>query len=223
VSRISLFQQNWCLSFVKMPIRVVIVGNDLEMLDPLASVLGESGYQCVGTYQTGDEVLRHLRRDLPDLALVSSNLDGMTSSECCIRIRSQLPECRVILLAVYDDRWLVSQARGIGARACVVRRSEPEGVLEAIGASSNRPLGPAQLVRPALSASSNSHQVTPTLSGREMDVLRLVAKGYANKEIASALQLSLETVRSYLKSVYDKLQVKSRTEAAVKFLSMLRA
>ncbi|MCX6872375.1 MAG: response regulator transcription factor [Verrucomicrobia bacterium] len=202
-----------------MPISVAIVEDSRQLREQLAAlVAGASGFRCVGTYESGEEALRGLPQQPADVVLMDINLPRMSGVECTEQLQSLVPNALVVMLTVYDDAELIFSALEMGASGYLLKRTPPAAILKAIrevhagGAPMSCSIA-RQVVRsftrPASPAASD-------LAPRETEVLALVAQGYLNKEIADRLGLTLETVNTYLKAIYRKLHVRSRTAAAMK-------
>jgi len=205
-----------------MTINVFIVEDDPQLAENLAELInGTDGFACVGTCPSGEQLLEALPRRAPDVVLMDINLQGMSGVECVRRLKQEVPDVNVVMLTVYDDSERIFQALQMGASGYLLKRSTPEEILRAIeevhrgGAPMSSYI--ARKVVQSFMRPMPSGQSTESLTSRETDVLGYVARGYANKEIAEALGLTTETVRGYLKTIYRKLQVRSRTEAAMKF------
>ena len=205
-----------------MIIKVAIVEDDEQVRENLATLIGGNpGFECAGTYSSGEQVLAEWPRRPPDVVLMDIHLPGMSGVECVRQLKTMAPEIHVVMLTVYDDSERIFQALQMGASGYLLKRSTSEEILHAI-AEVHRGGAPmssyiARKVVKSFQRQGASDQPTENLSRRETDVLGYVARGYANKEIADALGLSTETVRGYLKTIYSKLHVRSRTEAAMKF------
>jgi DNA-binding NarL/FixJ family response regulator len=150
------------------------------------------------------------------------NLPGMTGIECARKLKAQMPQLQILMLTMYEDDEKVFQSLVAGASGYLVKRTSPADVLKAIeevhsGAS---PMS-GKIARTVVEYFQKLQTTTPQanyLSRREEEILNLLAQGYRYKEIADALSIGYETVRSHLKNIYDKLHVHSRTEAVVKYL-----
>jgi DNA-binding NarL/FixJ family response regulator len=187
----------------------------------LASLIAEApGFSCLGVYACAEEALREIPRQPPDVVLMDINLGGMSGVECTFRLKRLMPaSVRILMLTVYAESELIFKALEMGADGYLLKRTPPDDILKAItdvhhGGAPMSSYIARQVVQ---SFARRTSADTPKLSPREEEVLALVAKGQINKEIADALGISLETVRTYLKSIYDKLHVRSRTEAAMRF------
>jgi DNA-binding NarL/FixJ family response regulator len=205
-----------------MSIKVAIVEDDEQVRENLAKLIGGTkGFDCTGTYASGEEVLEKMPRRLPDVVLMDINLPGMSGVECVRQLKSLAADISIVMFTVYDDSDRIFQALQMGASGYLLKRSTAEEIVHAIeevhrgGAPMSSYI--ARKVVQSFQKQGPSDKAGENLSKRETDVLGYVARGYTNKEIAEALGLSTETVRGYLKTIYGKLHVRSRTEAAMKF------
>jgi DNA-binding NarL/FixJ family response regulator len=205
-----------------MNIKVAIVEDDDQVRENLAVLIGGTpGCECIGTYGSGEQAIEEMPRGRPEVVLMDINLPGMSGVECVRRMKSLLPELQIVMLTVYDDSDRIFHALQMGASGYLLKRSTSEEIVQAIqevqrgGAPMSSYI--ARKVVQSFNRQGPSDKPTENLSRREMDVLAYVARGYTNKEIADTLGLSTETVRGYLKTIYSKLHVRSRTEAAMKF------
>jgi DNA-binding NarL/FixJ family response regulator len=210
----------------KIVIKVAIVEDNRSIRESLRRILELSpGFQCVCAVGTGEEAFTEFALQQPDVVLMDINLPQMSGIECTGRLRRLMPSLQVIMLTIYEDNERIFQALRAGARGYLLKRAgmEPERLLGAIrevkegGAPMNSAI--ARKVVEAFQEPADAGDTLAPLSRREKEILQLLCGGYANKEIADRLHLSIETVRDYLKSIYDKLHVRSRTEAVVKTLS----
>ncbi len=205
-----------------MNIRVAIVEDDGPVRENLARLIAESdGFECVATFGSGEAALEQWPRRCPDVLLMDINLPGISGVECVRRLKSMEPELHVVMLTVYDDSDRIFQALQMGASGYLLKRSTTAEILGAIeevhrgGAPMSSYI--ARKVVQSFRQDGKPETSPENLSARERDVLDYVARGFANKEIADALGLRTETVRGYLKTIYAKLHVRSRTEAAMKY------
>jgi DNA-binding NarL/FixJ family response regulator len=210
----------------KSVIKVAIVEDNRTIRQSLRRIIElSSGFQCVCAAGTGEEALTEFPPRQPDVVLMDINLPRMSGIECTSQLRRLMPGVQVIMLTVYEDNERIFQALRAGARGYLLKRAgmEPERLLGAIrevkagGAPMNSAI--ARKVVEAFQEPADAGDTFAPLSRREKEILQLLCGGYANKEIADQLHLSIETVRDYLKSIYDKLHVRSRTAAVVKALN----
>ncbi len=205
-----------------MPIRVAIVEDDQQVRENLATLISETnGLECVGTFESGEQALDGMPRRAPDVVLMDVNLPGMSGVECVRQLKTRLPTVQVVMLTVYDDSERIFHALQMGASGYLLKRSTADEIIRAIEDvhRGGAPLSGyiARKVVQSFQRQGPSDKPAENLTKRETDVLEYAARGYTNKEIADALGLSAETVRGYLKTIYGKLHVRSRTEAAIKF------
>ncbi len=205
-----------------MNIRVAIVEDDEQVRENLARLVGEAkGFECAATFSSGEQALGELPRRAFDVVLMDINLPGISGVECVRQLKGVAPDTQVVMLTVYDDSDRIFQALQMGAAGYLLKRSTSMEILHAIedvhrgGAPMSSYI--ARKVVQSFRRQGPSDKPAENLSKRETDVLEYVSRGYTNKEIADALGLSAETVRGYLKTIYSKLHVRSRTEAAMKF------
>lgn len=206
-----------------MSIRVCIVEDDRRVRESLAVLIdGISTMRCVCTYGSGEEALKGIVSKNPDVVLMDINLPGMSGIECVQQLKTQLPKTQIIMLTMYEDDENVFQSLVAGASGYLLKRTSPAELLKAIEevCSGASPMT-GKIARTVVEHFQKLKIAAPQeeyLSRRETEILDLLAKGYRYKEIADALSISFETVRTHLKSIYHKLQVHSRTEAVVKYL-----
>ncbi len=205
-----------------MNIRVAIVEDDEQVRENLARLVGETnGFECVATFASGELALKLWPRRQLDVVLMDINLPGISGVECVRQLKLLVPDIHVVMLTVYDDSEKIFQALQMGAAGYLLKRSTAAEILDAVRDvhSGGAPMSSyiARKVVQSFRHQGASDGPGEKLTKRETDVLGYVSRGYTNKEIAGALGLSTETVRGYLKTVYSKLHVRSRTEAALKF------
>ena len=193
-----------------------VVRDGLEMLLTL-----EKDIQVLGTAQDGDEAVELVSRHQPDLVLMDLKMPGMNGIEATRQIRAKFPEVKVLVLTTYDDDEWVFDAIRAGASGYLLKDTPREEVVKAIrgtveGKSFVDPAVAGKLMgQVASNQTQPSNLLTDKLTERETDVLRLLAKGLSNAEIAGQLHLSEGTVRNHVSAILDKLGVSDRTQAAV--------
>lgn len=202
---------------------IAIVEDNAALGNGLRKIV-ESGadFRCIGLWTSAEEALKKVDAFRPQVVLMDINLPGMSGIEATARVKQHLPEIEVIMVTVYRDHDQIFAALKAGASGYLLKRSTPEEVRQAIRdvSSGGAPMS-AEIARRVVEA---FHQPVKSpepemykLSKRETEILELLTKGLANKEIADRLGISVETVRVHLRRVYEKLHVHSRTEAAMKF------
>lgn len=204
-------------------ITVCLIEDDRRVRASLAILInGGDNTRCVGAYATAEEGLDGVPRQKPDVVLMDINLPAMSGIECVRKLKQQLPKLQILMLTMYEDDEKVFQSLVAGASGYLVKRTSPADLLKAIEEvhTGSSPMS-GKIARTVVEHFQKLQTATPQeeyLSKREEEILNLLAKGYRYKEIADALSISFETVRSHLKNIYDKLHVHSRTEAVVKYL-----
>jgi DNA-binding NarL/FixJ family response regulator len=204
-------------------ISVAIVEDNAGVRRSLELLLNESpGFRCVCACGSAEEALRLLPRHPPHVVLMDVHLPNLSGIECTARLKQLLPAVQVVMLTVYTDTEMIFKALRSGASGYLLKRSPPEKILEAVseahagGAPMTREI--ARQVVQAFREPAPAASEPADLTRREQEVLELLSKGFANKEIAQTLSLSLDTVRYHLKQIYEKLHVRSRTEAVARFV-----
>jgi DNA-binding NarL/FixJ family response regulator len=206
-----------------MPIKVALVEDDEGIRSSLAALIRRaSNLRLAGDYPDAETALQEIPRKPPDVVLMDINLPGMNGVECVRQLKSNLPEVQVLMLTVYEDSDSLFNSLKAGASGYLLKRTVSTKLLEAIrdvhtGGSPMTPQLARRLVQFFSSPSSAQASVSKLTAG-EKEFLDQLARGYAYKEIADRMKISIDTVRSYVRTVYEKLHVHSRTEAVVKYL-----
>ena len=206
-----------------MPIAVSIVEDNDKLRDTLARVLNRAeGFHCVSDYASAEDALKHLPQVRPDVVLMDINLPGMNGVECVRQLKQLLPQTQVMMLTVYEDTENIFNALTAGASGYMLKRTSSPELLEAIQEVSRggSPMT-MHITRKVVQSFQKTAATAPSaenLSEREQQVLDLLSQGLMYKEIADKLEISYETVHTYIRRIYEKLQVRTRTEAVAKFL-----
>lgn len=209
----------------KHTVKVSIVDDDDGIRSSLATLIRRaSSLKLLGEYSDAETALREIPARIPDVLLMDINLPGINGVECVRQLKSALPQIQVLMLTVYEDNESLFNSLKAGASGYLLKRTASARLLEAIhevntGGSPMTPQLARRVVQffnvaPRNDDASSLARLTPG----EREFIDLLAKGYAYKEIAEALKISIDTVRSYVRTVYEKLHVHSRTEAVVKYL-----
>ncbi len=202
---------------------VAIVEDNNDFRASLERYVNEApGYRCVCVCSTAEEALQKIPRVLPDVALMDIHLPNLSGVECTRRLKDLCPSVQILILTVYTDSERIFGALKAGASGYLLKRADPEDILRAIqevkqgGAPMTSQI--ARHVVHSFRGDAPANQKVEDLSQREEEILQHLSKGYSTKEIAERLSVSVNTVRTHLQHIYNKLHVRSRTEAVVKFL-----
>jgi DNA-binding NarL/FixJ family response regulator len=204
--------------------KVAIVEDNATLRQYLSELITNTpGYRCVCTCDSAEDALGKIPAHRPHVVLMDIHLPGESGIACTARLREQMPKIQVIMLTVYKDIQMIFQALKAGACGYVLKRADEKEILAAIAEvrAGGAPMTSqvARMVVRSFLEEPPGQSETEQLSPREMEILALVAKGRANKEIGSQLHISSGTVRIHLSHIYEKLHVRCRTEAAAKFFS----
>ena len=205
-----------------MPITVSIVEDNDKLRGTLARVLNRAeGFRCVSQYGSAEDALKELPNVKPEVVLMDINLPGMNGVECVRQLKPLLPGTQVMMLTVYEDTENIFNALAAGANGYMLKRTSTKELIEAIHevkrGGSPMTMHIARKVVQSFQKSAPA-QATENLSEREQQVLDLLSQGLIYKEISDKLGIGYETVHTYIRRVYEKLQVRTRTEAVAKFL-----
>jgi DNA-binding NarL/FixJ family response regulator len=180
-------------------------------------------FKCVCTCATAEEALHVVAEAKPDVVLMDIYLPRMSGIECTARLKALLPKTQIVILTAVDDDELVFLALEAGADGYLLKRTKPADLRAALldvctgGAPMSSEI--ARRVVESFRRRAKARDESSNLSPREERVLELLSKGYSNKEIAEQLELSVDTVRSHLKHIYEKMHVRSRTEAVARYVA----
>ena len=206
-----------------MSITISIVEDNDQLRGTLARVISRApGFACLGQHATAEAALAAIPNEKPEVVLMDINLPGMNGVECVRRLKQLLPQIQVVMLTVYEDTDNIFNALAAGASGYLLKRTKSTELLEAIldvhNGGSPMTAHIARKVVLSFQRSPASAESTADLSPREKEVLDCLAQGFLYKEIAEKLGISYETVHTYIRRIYEKLQVRTRTEAVAKFL-----
>jgi DNA-binding NarL/FixJ family response regulator len=206
-----------------MPIKVAVVDDDEEIRSSLATLIRRApSLRLAGDYADAESALKAIPQRPPDVVLMDINLPGMNGVECVRHLKASAPGVQVLMLTVYEDSDSLFNSLKAGASGYLLKRTASSRLLEAIRDvhAGGSPMTP-QLARRVVQHFSQPSEGDPSmarLTPGEREFLSQLANGYAYKEIADRMNISIDTVRSYVRTVYEKLHVHSRTEAVVKYL-----
>ena len=204
---------------------VAIVEDNRDFRATLEKYLNEApGFRSLCACGSAEEALKVIPRMMPDVVLMDIHLPGMSGMDCTRRLKDVCPSIQILILTVYEDNERIFGALKAGASGYLLKRADPGDILRAI---QEVKLGGApmssQIARRVVQSFRETTPRGPLedekLSQREEETLQQLSKGYSTKEIADHFSVSVNTVRTHLQHIYDKLHVRSRTEAVLKFLN----
>jgi DNA-binding NarL/FixJ family response regulator len=205
-------------------IRIAVVEDDKTVREGLQMLLnGSSGFTCVATYGNGEDAVAGLIEVKPDVALMDINLPGISGIECILALKEQKVPIQFIMLTVFEDSDDIFHSLSAGASGYLLKQTPPAKLLEAIqdvyrGGS---PMS-GEIARKVVQSFQHplpDYASANGLTKREDEILGYLVKGYFYKEIAGLLFISVETVRTHIRNIYEKLQVRTRSEAILKYLN----
>jgi DNA-binding NarL/FixJ family response regulator len=207
-----------------MSVSVSIVEDQDQLRNTLGRVISRAdGFRLVSQYANAEDALKQLPHDKPDVVLMDINLPGMSGVECVRQLKGVAPQLQIMMLTVYEDTENIFNALAAGATGYLLKRTPRAELLEAIrevkrGGSPMTTHIARKVVQSFTRQAAIPPPVESNLSEREQQVLDCLAQGFLYKEIAERLGISYETVHTYIRRIYEKLQVRTRTEAVAKFL-----
>ena len=208
-----------------MAIKVSIVEDNDQLRDTLAKMIGRAnGFECVGQHPSAEAGLAAIPGEKPDVVLMDINLPGMNGVECVRKLKELLPAIQIVMLTAYEDTENIFNSLAAGAAGYLLKRSKSAEILDALRDVQNggspmsthiaRKVVQSFQARPAAAPAEQTEDLSP----REQEVLDLLSQGFMYKEISDKLGISFETVRTYIRRIYEKLHVRTRTEAVAKAL-----
>lgn len=204
-------------------ITVALVEDERDLRESWMKLLESfPGFTCVCACVSGEEAIKQLPVVKPQIVLMDIFLPRMSGIECTSRLKELLPDTLILILTSVADDELVFMALQAGADGYLLKSTRPEGLqaalLDLLKGGAPMTSAVARRVVRYFRQKPKSPTNEVNLSAREEEVLILLSKGYSNKEIASQLELSIDTVASYLKVIFKKMHVRSRTEAVINYL-----
>jgi DNA-binding NarL/FixJ family response regulator len=208
-----------------MKISVSIVEDNPQVRSSLARLIdGSPGFCCVSRHADAESALAEIPKIKPAVVLMDINLPGASGVECVRRLKPQLPQTQIIMLTVYQNTENIFNALAAGATGYLLKQTPPAELLEAIrdvhqgGSPMSSHIARKIVQSFQQPAPAGAQNLTP----REVEILDLLAQGFLYKEIADKIQVSYATVHTHIRHIYEKLHVRSRTEAVAKHLGRPR-
>ncbi len=203
-------------------IQVAIVEDIREIKEGLELLIDSSeGFRCIKTYSNAEEAIADLPQINPDVVLMDINLPGINGIEAVRTLKPKIPATQFIMSTVYEDDENIFESLKAGASGYLLKKTAPSKILESITEVYNggSPMS-SQIARKVIGSfqQKNSIEDSSLLTQREKEILKLLARGLRYKEIAAELTISIDTVRTHTRHIYEKLQVQSRIEAINKVL-----
>jgi len=211
-----------------MPIKVYIVEDDRNLRENIHRFINlSSGFECSHVFSSGEDLLAAEFEPAPNVVLMDINLPGMDGIECVSRLKASRPDTQILMLTVYENSDRIFEALAAGANGFLVKNTPPDKLLEAIREVSNGG-GPmsshiARKVIQSFQAEPRNNvpaEKRENLTPRELEILELLSQGYAYKQIADKLSLSIGTIQTHISRIYKKLHVNCRTQAVMKYLEV---
>jgi len=205
-----------------MKIRVSIVEDNLRLRGSLTKLIDLSeGFECASSHASAESALAELPLTKPDVILMDINLPGKNGVECVCELKPLLPATQIVMFTVYENTDLIFKALAAGASGYLLKQTPPAELLTALRdvCHGGSPMTShiARKVVASFRQSGDASRELAVLTPREQQVLDHLAKGFLYKEIADAMSISFDTVHSHIRKIYEKLHVRTRTEAVNKF------
>jgi DNA-binding NarL/FixJ family response regulator len=205
-------------------IEVAIVEDDVPAREIIAGwIRSAEGFKVVGEYTDAESAIADLPQRKPSVVLFDINLPGMNGIECVRKLKPRLPETQFLMVTVYEDANHIFDALAVGASGYLLKQTRKNELLDALKDvhAGGSPMS-SQIARKVVQSfrrneTSSADGEAADLSQREREVLELLARGYLYKEIAEQLKISVQTVNTYIRRIYEKLHVRSRAQAVAKY------
>ncbi|MEK7255473.1 MAG: response regulator transcription factor, partial [Bacteroidota bacterium] len=198
----------------RLPISVVLIEDDKTIREGFAYLISnEPGYYVRATYASAEDALPHLAADLPDVILLDIQLPGMSGLEALPKIKALVKAAHVLLLTVYDDEENVFRALSLGASGYLTKSSSARKIIAAIEEVMEGGAPLSANVAKLVIRSFHKNTAASPLTKRETEILERISEGKSRTKIAQELFIDVETVKTHIKNIYDKLDVHSREDA----------
>jgi DNA-binding NarL/FixJ family response regulator len=207
-------------------IGIAIVEDDVPAREIIAGwIRSADGFKLVGEYDDAETAIADLPQRKPSVVLFDINLPGMNGIECVRKLKPRLPDTQFLMVTVYEDANHIFDALAVGASGYLLKQTRRSELLDALKDvhAGGSPMS-SQIARKVVQSfrrnetgNTGTDGEAAELSNREREVLELLARGYLYKEIAEQLKISVPTVNTYIRRVYEKLHVRSRAQAVAKY------
>ena len=208
----------------KPPLRVALVEDQHDTRESWRRLISSfPDFDCICTCASAEEALRLIPQFKPDVVLMDVFLPRMSGIECTAKLKAMRPETPIVMLTASDEDEILFLALESGADGYLLKRTKPAdlraALLDVLSGGAPMTSEIARHVVASFRRKTGGMDPSVSLTLREEETLLLLTKGYANKEIADYLHLSIETVRSHLKNIYKKMHVRSRAEAVAHYMT----
>jgi DNA-binding NarL/FixJ family response regulator len=217
--------QSGSKSAARPPLRVALVEDQNDTRESWRQLVSSfPDFTCVCACATAEEALEVIPDIKPDVILMDIFLPRMSGIECTIRLKTILPKTPIVMLTASDEDEMVFLALKSGANGYLLKRTKPAEMRAALldVLSGGAPMT-SEIARHVIESfhakQTGNGRESISLTAREEETLLMLTKGYSNKEIADRMKVSIETVRTHLKNIYEKMHVRSRTEAVANYMS----
>jgi len=201
-----------------MPIKVAVVEDDKIIREGIVMLIqSHDELECVGSYENAEIFMHEIKSILPQVVLMDIELPGHSGIATLLHLKPKYPDIQFMMFTVFDNPEKIFDSLAAGATGYILKNEPPAKLLEAIREiyKGNSPMSApiARLVVNYFNHKNKETKTLETLTIREREVLQLLSKGFLYKEIADKMFISIETVRSYIRKIYEKLHVHTRTDA----------
>lgn len=198
-------------------IKVAIVEDVKDIREGLQLFINNSNaFSSTDAYSTAEDAILNLPNALPDVVLMDIHLPGISGIEAVKKLKAQFPSMQFIMSTVYEDDENIFESLKAGATGYLLKKTSPDKILEAITEVYNggSPMS-AQIARKVIGAFQKKNPIDEAseLTPKEKEILKALSKGLRYKEIAYEMEISMDTVRTHVRHIYEKLQVQSRMDA----------
>ena len=201
-----------------MPIKVAIVEDDVVACEGLAFLISDAaGFDCVAHCHTAENALDILPSSGAEVVLMDVDLPGMSGIECIHKLKTEAPAIQIMMLTVFEDPDRIFASLAAGATGYLVKKTATERILQAIRElhDGGSPMS-SQIARRVIEAFRTPAIEAENLSSRQRQTLDLLVRGFSYREIASSMDITIATVRTHIRNIYERLHVHSRAQAISK-------